>query len=169
MKEISTIITALGCSIGEDFDITKARYHKIIIMTDADVDGNHITTLQLTLFYRYMRPLIDAGYLYIAQPPLYLIKKGKIAKYAYNDNEKEKILKELGEEVYVQRYKGLGEMNPSQLWETTMDISRRTLKKVTVEDAVRADQIFTILMGEEVEPRKHFIQENAKYVKELDI
>lgn len=168
-EEISIIITALGCGIGEDFDIKKVRYHKIIIMTDADVDGSHITTLQLTLFYRYMKPLIEAGYLYLALPPLYLIKKGKITKYAYNDAEKERILAELGEDVMIQRYKGLGEMNPQQLWETTMDPAHRTLKKITIEDAVRADQMFTILMGDEVEPRKQFIQEHAKEVQELDV
>ncbi|MBW3003128.1 DNA topoisomerase (ATP-hydrolyzing) subunit B [Candidatus Woesearchaeota archaeon] len=168
-EEITTLITALGCGIAEEFDINKARYHKIIIMTDADTDGNHITTLLLTFFYRYMRELIEAGYLYIAMPPLYLIKKGKEKRYAYNDAEKEKILGELGNDVTIQRYKGLGEMNPEQLWQTTMDPETRTMKKVTIEDAVEADEIFSLLMGELVEPRRAFIQEHAKEVKELDV
>jgi len=168
---ITTIISALGCGIAEDFNIKKLRYHKIIIMTDADVDGNHITTLLLTFFFRYMRNIIEAGHLYIAMPPLYLIKSGKFKAYAYNDNEKEKILAEIGtdKEVMIQRYKGLGEMNPEQLWTTTMQPGERSLKKVTIEDAVEADEIFTLLMGEEVEPRREFIQEHAKDVKELDV
>ncbi len=166
---IGIIIAALGSGIGEEFNIAKLRYHKIIIMCDADVDGRHITTLHLTLFYRYMRPLIEHGYLYIAMPPLYLIKKGKVAKYAYNDAEKAVILKELGEDVHIQRYKGLGEMNADQLWETTMNKENRTLKQVTIEDAVAADLMFTVLMGEEVDARRDFISEHAKEVKELDV
>ncbi len=169
-NEITTIITALGCGIGNDFDIKKARYHKIIIMTDSDVDGAHISTLILTFFFRYMRPLIEEGYVYKALPPLYLIKKGKEKKYALDDNEKDLILKEWGEDnVVIQRYKGLGEMNPEQLWETTMNPETRTLKQITIEDAVEADRIFTILMGDDVEPRKKFIQENAANVVNLDI
>jgi len=169
-NEIATIITALGCSIGDDFNIAKLRYHKIILMCDADVDGNHITTLQLTFFYRYMRDLIEKGYLYIAMPPLYLIKKGKAKFYAYNDAQKNKVLEMTGSEgVHIQRYKGLGEMNPGQLWETTMDPKRRMLKQVTIEDAVEADKMFTILMGEFVQPRREFIEEHAKEVVELDV
>jgi DNA gyrase subunit B len=171
-EEIKTVITALGTGVGEeDFDITKARYHKIIIMTDADVDGAHIRTLILTLFFRYMPELVKHGYVYIAQPPLYRVKKGKEERYAYDDKEKDKILKELGgsQGTYLQRYKGLGEMNPDQLWMTTMDPERRTIRKVTLEDAVEADQIFTILMGDAVEPRKNFIVENALSVRNLDI
>ncbi len=168
-NEISTIVTAIGTSIGDDFDISKLRYGKIIIMTDADVDGNHIACLLLTFFYRMMPGLIENGKIYLAQPPLYKIEKGKKVQYAYNDAQKEEILKEIGKEVGIQRYKGLGEMNPSQLWETTMDPENRVLKKITVEDAVRADEIFTILMGDEVEPRKEFILKNAKEVRELDV
>lgn len=168
-EEITTLITALGCSIAEEFNIQKLRYHKIIIMTDADTDGNHITTLLLTFFYRYMRQLIESGYLYIAMPPLYLIKKGKTMKYAYNDAEKEAVLKVTGEDVMIQRYKGLGEMNPEQLWNTTMDPDNRSMKKVTIEDAVEADETFTLLMGDEVAPRREFIQQHAKDVKELDV
>jgi len=169
-EEITTMITALGTGIGEEFDISKLRYHKIILMCDADVDGNHITTLELTFFYRHMKPLIENGFLYIAMPPLYKIKKGKIERYVYSDEEKEKELLEIGKDgITIQRYKGLGEMNPQQLWSTTMDPSTRTLKQVTVEDAVKADKIFSILMGDEVEPRREFIQTNAKFVAELDI
>ncbi len=206
-EEISIIISALGCNIGEEFDISKLRYHKIILMCDADVDGNHITTLELTFFYRYMKQLILGGNLFIAQPPLYRIKKGKTVHYVYSDEEKDKVIKELtaskeekeeaaeenvdgikpeesaeikeenetSEEtqkignIIVQRFKGLGEMNPDQLWETTMNPATRTLKQVRIEDAVEADAIFTILMGEEVEPRRKFIQENAKLVDELDV
>ena len=212
-EEISIIISALGCNIGEEFDISKLRYHKIILMCDADVDGNHITTLELTFFYRYMKQLILGGNLFIAQPPLYRIKKGKTVHYVYSDEEKDKVIKELTaskeekedvsednngvantEEnseqenvadkkdenesnqetkkignIIVQRFKGLGEMNPDQLWETTMNPATRTLKQVRIEDAVEADAIFTILMGEEVEPRRKFIQENAKLVDELDV
>jgi DNA gyrase subunit B len=171
-EEVKTIITALGTGVGEeDFDIQKARYHKVIIMTDADVDGAHIRTLILTLFFRYMPELVKQGYVYIAQPPLYRIKKGKDERYVYDDKEKDKVLKELGgsQGAYLQRYKGLGEMNPEQLWMTTMDPERRTLRKITLEDAIEADQIFTILMGDAVEPRKNFIVENALFVKNLDI
>ena len=168
-NEIITIITALGTGIGEDFNISKLRYNKIIIMTDSDVDGSHITTLILTFFYRYMQQLIDRGNIYIAQAPLYKVKKGKSIQYAYNDAEKDRLVKELGEDINIQRYKGLGEMNPDQLWDTTMDPDKRILKLVTVEDAVAADQVFTLLMGDEVEPRKNFIMENAKMVKNLDI
>ncbi len=170
-EEIKTIITALGTGIGEEFDKTKLRYHKIIIMTDADVDGAHIRTLILTLFFRLMPELIVSGYIYIAQPPLYRVKKGNKARYAFNDEEKDKIISEMGgaKGVYLQRYKGLGEMNPDQLWVTTMDPERRTILKVTMEDAVEADHTFTMLMGDKVEPRKEFIQENALSVKNLDI
>ncbi len=171
-EEVRTLITALGTGIGEEeFDISKARYRKIIIMTDADVDGAHIRTLILTLFFRYMPKLISDGCIYIAQPPLYRAKKGKIEKYAYDDKEKDKIIKEMGgpKGVYLQRYKGLGEMNPDQLWMTTMDPERRTILKVTLEDAVEADRIFTILMGDKVEPRKKFIEENALAVRNLDV
>ncbi len=170
-QEIIKIITALGTSIGEDFNIDKARYHKIIIMTDADVDGNHIATLLLTFFFRYMKELIEKGYIYLAQPPLYQLRKGKQKIYVQTEEEKEERLEELGGQqgVAVQRYKGLGEMNPEQLWETTMDPSTRTLKQIKIEDAVEADTVFTILMGEEVEPRRAFIEKNAKKVKDLDI
>lgn len=170
-SEIRAIITALGTGIGEDFDITKARYHKIIIMTDADVDGAHIRTLLLTFFYRYMRQIIDSGYIYIAQPPLYKIEKNKVIRYAYNDKQRDQIFAEFGEgtKPNVQRYKGLGEMNPSQLWETTMDPDSRTLLQVSIQDAALADQIFDTLMGDNVEPRRDFIQQHAKYVKNLDI
>ncbi|MHC1566392.1 MAG: DNA topoisomerase (ATP-hydrolyzing) subunit B [Candidatus Syntropharchaeia archaeon] len=167
-SEIQYLITALGTGIGEDFDITKARYHKIIIMTDADVDGSHIRTLLLTFFYRYMRPLIDAEYIYIAQPPLYRIKKGKKVYYAYTDGELEKILSD-GDKAEIQRYKGLGEMNPDQLWETTMNPETRIMKKVRIEDAIEADEIFTVLMGEKVEPRRNFIEEHAREVRNLDV
>jgi DNA gyrase subunit B len=171
-EEIKTVITALGTGVGEeDFDITKVRYKKIVIMTDADVDGAHIRTLILTLFFRYMPDLIAQGCVYIAQPPLYRVRKGSDDRYAYDDEEKDKILKEMGgsKGVYLQRYKGLGEMNPEQLWMTTMDPERRTILQVTLEDAVEADHIFTILMGDQVEPRKQFIQENALEVRNLDV
>lgn len=166
--EIRNLITALGTGIGDEFDINKARYHKIVIMTDADVDGSHIRTLLLTFFYRYMTALIEVGYVYIAQPPLYQIKRGKQVSYAYNDQELEKATAEGGRAV-IQRYKGLGEMNPDQLWETTMNPENRTILQVTVEDAVEADEIFTILMGERVEPRKEFIEAHARDVKNLDV
>lgn len=170
-NEVRAIITALGTGIGEDFDITKARYHKIIIMTDADVDGAHIRTLLLTFFYRYMREVIEQGYVYIAQPPLYKIQQGKRIEYAYSDRQLEEILVRLPEQPkpIIQRYKGLGEMNPEQLWETTMNPETRTLLKVSLQDAMEADETFEILMGDKVEPRRQFIEENAKYVKNLDI
>jgi DNA gyrase subunit B len=170
-EEIRALITALGTGIGDDFDINKIRYHKIIITVDADTDGNHIKTLLLTLFYRYFQEIIEKGYLYIAQPPLYKIQYGKLTKYCYNDLEKERFLKSLKDQkgVFVQRYKGLGEMNPQELWETTMNPENRVLLKVTIEDAEEADRIFDTLMGEEVEPRKKFIQIYAKEVRNLDI
>jgi DNA gyrase subunit B len=170
-EEIKTIITAVGTGVGQDIDPVKARYHKIIIMTDADVDGAHIRTLLLTLFYRQMKQLIDMGYVYIAQPPLYRLKKGKKEVYAFNDQDRDRILRDWGgaDGVYIQRYKGLGEMNPEQLWETTMDPSSRTILQVSIQDAVEADRIFSILMGDQVEPRRDFIQENALSVKNLDI
>jgi DNA gyrase subunit B len=169
-NEILAFITAMGTGIGDDYDIEKARYHKVIIMTDADVDGAHIRTLILTLFYRYMKPMIDAGYVYIAQPPLYKIKKGKAEYYVYSDRELAAKLEEIGEKgVGIQRYKGLGEMNPEQLWETTMNPETRTLLQVTMEDAVAADEMFTILMGDDVAPRKHFITTHAKDVANLDV
>jgi DNA gyrase subunit B len=169
--EIRAIITALGTGISDEFDITKARYHKIIIMTDADVDGAHIRTLILTFFYRYMKKLIEVGYIYIAQPPLFKLERNKVIRYAYNEKQKDAIMEEFGEgsKVNTQRYKGLGEMNPDQLWETTMDPDSRTLLQVTIEDAMEADAIFDTLMGDNVEPRRDFIQEHAKYVKNLDI
>jgi DNA gyrase subunit B len=168
--KIQPIILALGAGIGDEFDINKLRYSKIIIMADADVDGAHICTLLLTFFYRYMRPLIDHGHIYIAKPPLFLIKKGKKNIYAYTDDERNKAIAELGEKgVMVQRYKGLGEMNPDQLWETTLDPENRLLVQIEINDAVEADRMFTILMGDEVEPRRKFIEENARYVQNLDI
>ena len=166
--EIRNMIVAFGTGIGDDFDINKARYHKIVIMTDADVDGSHIRTLLLTLFYRYMRPLIDAGYIFIAQPPLYMVRKGKQISYAYNDEELDALVQSMSKQV-IQRYKGLGEMNPEQLWETTMNPERRTMLKVTLEDAVEADRIFTILMGDQVDPRRQFIESHARFVKNLDV
>ncbi|PLW80835.1 DNA topoisomerase (ATP-hydrolyzing) subunit B [Candidatus Woesearchaeota archaeon] len=170
-NEIITIITALGCGISEDFNIEKLRYHKIIIMTDSDVDGAHISTLLLTFFYRYMKTLVEEGHVYIAQPPLYLIKKGNTKRYAQDEEEKEALIKEFGttQGVNIQRYKGLGEMNPEQLWNTTMDPENRILKKITIEDAFEADQIFSVLMGDEVEPRREFIEKNAKYANNIDI
>ncbi|CUO81482.1 MULTISPECIES: DNA topoisomerase (ATP-hydrolyzing) subunit B [Clostridium] len=169
---IRAMITAFGAGIGKDFDEEKLRYNRIIIMTDADVDGAHIRTLLLTFFFRYMRPLIDGGHVYIAQPPLYKVSKGKREEYAYSDEELDKILEEFGgkdSSINIQRYKGLGEMNASQLWDTTMDPEHRILLKATIEDAIAADEIFTILMGDKVEPRRDFIQKNAKKVSNLDI
>jgi DNA gyrase subunit B len=192
-EQIKNLVIALGTAIGDVFDVSKLRYHKIIIATDADVDGAHIRTLLLTLFFRYFRPLIEQGYIYIAQPPLYKIQKGKESHYAYTDREKQVILKELGEEVVeevtedeedaeaeestesnkksrvrIQRYKGLGEMNAEELWETTMNPAGRLLKQVEIEDAENADRVFDILMGTDVSSRKSFIQNNAKLVN-LDI
>ena len=175
--KLMPVVTALGTSIGDDFDITKLRYGKIIIMADADVDGSHIRTLLLTFFFRFMRPLISNGNIYIAQPPLYKVSRGANAKnvrYAFSDEERDKYIAELRDgndnvKIDVQRYKGLGEMDPEQLWETTMDPERRTMLRVTMEDAVKADEIFTILMGDKVLPRREFIEKNAKYVGELDI
>ncbi|MCK4938033.1 MAG: DNA topoisomerase (ATP-hydrolyzing) subunit B [Methanosarcinales archaeon] len=169
-NEIRALITAIGTGLGDDFDQAKARYHKVIIMTDADVDGAHIRTLLLTFFYRYMKQLIELGYVYIAQPPLYRIKKGKVTQYVYTDAEKDAKVEELGGQgVGIQRFKGLGEMNPDQLWETTMDPLTRTLVQVTLDNAIDADEIFTILMGDKVEPRREFIERHAREVKNLDV
>ncbi len=171
-EEIRALITAIGAGIGEgeEFDIEKTRYHKIVVMTDADVDGSHIRTLLLTLFYRYMRPLIESGFIYIAQPPLFKVKKGKSEFYVYNEEELNKKLAEIGRDgIAMQRYKGLGEMNPQQLWDTTMNPESRTMLKVTLEDAIKADEIFTILMGDKVEPRREFIERHAKDVRNLDV
>ncbi|MCK4404455.1 MAG: DNA topoisomerase (ATP-hydrolyzing) subunit B [candidate division Zixibacteria bacterium] len=169
-EEIRAMITALGTGIKDEFDINKARYNKIIIMTDADVDGSHIRTLILTFLYRHMKELIERGYVYIAQPPLYRVKKGKTELYAYSDEERDRHIERLGKPgVSIQRYKGLGEMNPDQLWKTTMDPETRTLLQVTLEDGAEADHIFSILMGDQVEPRRKFIEENAKYVRNLDV
>ncbi|WP_373436012.1 DNA topoisomerase (ATP-hydrolyzing) subunit B [Metamycoplasma equirhinis] len=169
-KEIATMIHALGTGISEEFNINKLKYHKIIIMTDADVDGAHITTLLLTFFYRYMRPLIEYGFVYIAQPPLYKITSGKTVNYAYNDAQKEEILSRLDDKksVGIQRYKGLGEMDPEQLWETTMDPETRKMLQVQIDDIAICDTVFSTLMGEEIEPRHDFIQENAKYASNID-
>lgn len=168
-KEIIAMITALGTGVGEEFDVTKLRYDKVIIMTDADVDGSHIMTLLLTFFYRHMAPLIEKGHVYIAMPPLYRLQKGKRVEYVYSDAEKSKLAAEMGEGVGIQRYKGLGEMNAEQLWDTTLDPAVRKLKLVAVEDAIIADQTFTILMGDEVEPRREFIEKHAKEVVNLDV
>ena len=164
-KEIRTIITAIGAGIGKEFSIDKAKYHKIIIMTDADVDGEHIRTLLLTFFYRFMKPLIDEGYIYIARPPLYKISKGKRVEYVFTEKEKDRLLKELGDNVEVQRYKGLGEMNPEQLWETTMNPENRVLIRITEEDAVISDKVFSTLMGNKVDLRRSFIEKRAKYAE----
>ncbi len=169
-NEIKTLVIALGAAIAEEFDINRLRYHRIIIMSDADSDGRHIATLLLTLFFRYFKPVIENGYLYIAQPPLYKIQKGKQIEYGYTESDKEEILSSIGKDgVNIQRYKGLGEMNPGELWETTMDPQNRVMKQVVIEDAKEADKIFDILMGDEVAPRKKFIQTHAKKVKNLDI
>jgi DNA gyrase subunit B len=169
-NEIVAIITALGVGIEEEFDIAKLRYHKLIIMTDSDVDGSHISILLLTFFFRYMRPLIENGHIYLALPPLYKLKKGKQEVYALNEAEKDKLLAEMGKQgINIQRYKGLGEMNPTQLWETTMDPDKRYLKKVNIEDAVEAEKCFSDLMGDDVAPRKKFIMENAMHVVNLDV
>ncbi|MDH3891185.1 MAG: DNA topoisomerase (ATP-hydrolyzing) subunit B [candidate division Zixibacteria bacterium] len=169
-EEIRALITGLGCGIGEDFDVSRVRYHKIIIMTDADVDGSHIRTLLLTFLFRYMRPLIDHGYIYVAQPPLFRLKHGKTEHWAFTDEEKDRIMKKMPKTgVSLQRYKGLGEMNPEQLWKTTMDPEKRTLLQITLDDAAEADHLFSVLMGTETGPRSEFIRENASYVRNLDI
>lgn len=169
-EEIRALITALGTGIGEEFDLSKARYHRIVIMSDADIDGAHIRTLLLTFLYRYMRQLVEAGYVYIAQPPLYQVARGKTQHYVYNDAELEQMLKMMGRNgTTIKRYKGLGEMNPDQLWETTMDPEKRTMLRVSLEDAIEADTIFSMLMGDQVEPRRDFIQENALKVRNLDV
>ena len=165
---------ALGGGIGEEFDIAKLRYHKVIIMSDADVDGAHIRTLLLTFFFRYMRPLIENGYVYSAVPPLYKLTRGKTVKVAYSDDQRDQISSQLRSDnpnakVDISRFKGLGEMDPHELWETTMDPEKRTLRRITLEDAQRADAIFTVLMGEQVEPRKEWIEKNAKYAVNIDI
>ncbi len=167
-NEIQALITAMGTSIAEEFDIEKARYHKIVIMTDADVDGAHIRTLLLTFFFRYMPELIEAGYVYIAQPPLYKLSRGKDVRYAYSDVEKDMVVEDMGGRVGISRYKGLGEMTPHQLWETTMDPATRTLLRVTIQDAIRADELFSLLMGDKVPPRRDFIIDHAQEVKNLD-
>lgn len=169
-NEIIAMISALGCGIGDEFKIDGLRYHKIILMTDADVDGAHIRTLLLTFFYRHMQPLIDAGHIYIAQPPLYMVKKARQVFYAYTDKELDELFNKIGKSgISLQRYKGLGEMNPKQLWKTTMDFENRTLLQVTLDDVIEADRIFSSLMGEEVEPRRNFIEEHAKEVVNLDV
>ncbi|MCT4605895.1 MAG: DNA topoisomerase (ATP-hydrolyzing) subunit B [Marinisporobacter sp.] len=171
-SEIRAMITAFGCGIGDEFDISKLRYHKIVIMTDADVDGAHISTLLLTFFYRYMKPLVDHGHVYIARPPLYKVKKGRQEHYVYSDEELDQLLNEIGRNgITLQRYKGLGEMNPEQLWDTTMDAKTRTLIQVNVDEdnEAAADQVFTMLMGDKVKPRREFIESNAKYVSNLDV
>lgn len=174
-EEIRSLFTAMGTGFGGDFDVSKARYHKLVIMTDADVDGAHIRTLLLTLFYRHMRPIVEAGYVYIAQPPLYGVKQGKNITYVQPGKDAEERLQETiaalpaTPKATVQRYKGLGEMDDHQLWETTMDPENRLMLQVSVDDAAEADQIFEMLMGDRVEPRRAFIEENAHYVKNLDI
>ena len=168
-EKLIPVIVALGCGIGDDFDLSKLRYGKVIIMADADVDGAHIRTLLLTFFFRYMRPLIEEGHVYIAQPPLFKVSKGKQVRYAFSDEERDRYIEELGGNTDIQRYKGLGEMDPEQLWETTMDPAFRTMLKVELSDAIAADETFTILMGDKVEPRRDFIEKNAKYVSNLDI
>lgn len=168
-EKLMPVVTALGCGLGEDFDLSKLRYGKIIIMADADVDGSHIRTLLLTFFFRFMRPLVEEGHVYLAQPPLYRLTKGKNHTYAFSDNERDNIMAQLGANYEIQRYKGLGEMDSEQLWETTMNPETRTMLRVEVEDAAAADEIFTILMGDKVEPRREFIEKNAKYVQNLDV
>ncbi|MEK7556813.1 MAG: toprim domain-containing protein, partial [Patescibacteria group bacterium] len=170
-NEIKALIIALGTGIGDDLDISKLRYHRVIIATDADVDGSHIRTLLLTLFFRHLQPVIEGGYLYIAQPPLYKVDHGKETRYVYSDEEKDALVKKIGkgETINIQRYKGLGEMNPIELWETTMNPENRVLKRVTIIDAAEADNMFEVLMGDEVAPRKKWIQTHAKTVQNLDI
>ena len=167
--KLMPVITALGTGIGDEFDIEKLRYNKVIIMADADVDGSHIRTLLLTFFFRYMRPLIEEGHVYIAQPPLYRVTKGKEHKYAYSDIERDQILATIEGKTEIQRYKGLGEMDSEQLWETTMNPDSRLMLRVELSDAEAADETFTILMGDKVEPRREFIEQNAKYVQNLDV
>ena len=172
--KLTPVITALGAGLGEEFDINKLRYHKVIIMADADVDGSHIRTLLLTFFFRFMRPLIDGGYVYSAIPPLYKLNRGKTSRVAFSDEERDRISAEMrgdnpNAKVDINRFKGLGEMDPHELWETTMNPETRTLKQITLEDAVHADEVFTVLMGEKVEPRKAFIEQNAKYAVNIDI
>ena len=171
--KLQPVIVALGAGLGEEFDVNKLRYHKVIIMADADVDGSHIRTLLLTFFFRYMRPLLEQGYVYAAVPPLYKLTRGKTTRVAFSDEERDRISGEMrgdnpNAKVDITRFKGLGEMDPSELWETTMDPTTRTLKQITLEDAIRADEVFTVLMGEKVEPRKAFIEEKAKYAVNLD-
>ena len=171
--KLSPVITALGAGIGTEFNIEKLRYHKIVIMADADVDGAHIRTLLLTFFFRFMRPLIEQGYVYSAVPPLYKLSRGKTVRVAYSDEERDRISAEMREgnpnaKIDISRYKGLGEMNPEELWETPMDPEKRTLRRIELEDAVAADKIFSILMGEDVEPRKEYIELNARYAVNLD-
>ena len=171
--KLTPVITALGAGIGDEFDLSKLRYHKVIIMADADVDGAHIRTLLLTFFFRFMRPLIEHGYVYAAVPPLFKLTRGKTVRVAYDDAERERIAAEMrgdnpNAKVEISRFKGLGEMDAHELWETTMDPEKRTLKRIELDDAVRADQTFTVLMGEKVEPRKEFIERNAKYAVNLD-
>ena len=170
-NEIRAMITAFGAGIDDEFDTGKLRYHKIVCMTDADVDGSHIRILMLTFFFRHMRPLIEQGYVYVAQPPLYRITKGKNIYYAYDDEELNSILERIGRDPkpLINRYKGLGEMNPEQLWETTMDPERRVMLQVHLEDAMKADEIFSVLMGDKVEPRREFIENNSKLVVDLDV
>jgi DNA gyrase subunit B len=172
-EKLLPVVKALGTGIGEEFNIEKLRYGRVIIMADADVDGSHIRTLLLTFFFRFMRPLVENGHVYIAQPPLYKVYRGKQVRYAFTDAERDMYIKELAGEnnakVEVQRYKGLGEMDPDQLWETTMDPETRTMIKVTMEDAAKADTTFSILMGDKVEPRREFIEQNARYARNLDV
>ena len=162
------IVLALGTGLGEDFDLSKLRYNKIIIMADADVDGSHIRILLLTFFFRFMRPLIEAGHVFLAQPPLYRLTKNKQHYYAYSDSERDELMQKLGQ-TDIQRYKGLGEMDPEQLWETTMNPETRLMKRVNLEDATAADEVFTVLMGDRVEPRRQYIEANAKYTENIDV
>ena len=168
-EKLTPVMLALGSGIGEEFDINKLRYGKVIIMADADVDGSHIRILLLTFFYRFMKPLVEQGHVYLAQPPLFRISKGKNHYYAYSDAERDRIMEELSSGYEIQRYKGLGEMDSDQLWETTMNPATRIMLRVSVEDAALADEAFTILMGDKVEPRREFIEKNAKYVQNLDV
>ena len=168
-EKLMPVVTALGTGIGEEFDLSKLRYGKIILMADADVDGSHIRTLLLTFFFRFMRPLVEEGHIYIAQPPLYRITKNKRHYYAYSDKERDQYMAELGGNYEIQRYKGLGEMDAEQLWETTMNPETRLMLRVEIDDAAAADEAFTILMGDKVEPRREFIEKNARFVQNLDV